>query len=124
MLFFAVALQLLIITAEKPPLPIENDILKSSNLNAFSLEDLLNIEIITASNKAEKSSDAPGTVIIVTADDILNRGYNDLADLLRDLPGIDLVEHAGRFGELVTIRGIEGNDRFLVLINGHRINSP
>ncbi len=44
--------------------------------------------------------------------------------MLRDLPGIDLIDNASRFGEYYTIHGIEGNDRFLVLIDGHRLNPP
>jgi len=56
----------------------------------LSLEELLNVEIVTASNKAEILADAPATVIVVTADDIKQRGYSDLVELLSDLPGIDM----------------------------------
>ena len=60
------------------------------NLSGLSLGELLNMEIVTASNVAEKISDAPATVLVVTAEDIENRGYTDLVDLFGDIPGIDI----------------------------------
>jgi outer membrane receptor for ferrienterochelin and colicins len=41
---------------------------------------------------------------------------------LKRIPELDITDHAGRFGELYSFRGITGNDRFLVLINGHKLN--
>jgi outer membrane receptor for ferrienterochelin and colicins len=58
-------------------------------LTNLSLEDLLNIEITTASNVKEKLSDAPAVVLVFTQEEITNRGYNDLVELFDDLPGID-----------------------------------
>lgn len=66
--------------------------------------------------------DAPNSIIVVTKQQIADYGYQDLADVLRDLPGFDITENASRFGEYITLRGITGNDRFLVLIDGHKLN--
>ncbi|TAE27377.1 MAG: TonB-dependent receptor [Candidatus Kapaibacterium sp.] len=64
-------------------------------LEELSLEDLLNVEIVSASKKAEKLSDAPATVIVITSQDILKRGYTNLGEILDDLPGMDVVRPYG-----------------------------
>lgn len=94
------------------------------DIGEISLGDLLNIDaqVWSVSRSDEKASKAPATAVVISKKRIMERGYRDLNDILRDLPGFDITEQAGRFGELNTIRGIDGNDRFLVLIDGHRIN--
>ncbi len=88
----------------------------------MSLEELMNVEVVSASRYKQNIENAPASVIVVTEQQIRERGYEDLVDVLRDLPGFDVIENAGRFGEFYTIRGIEGNDRFLVLIDGQKLN--
>lgn len=93
-------------------------------IGEISLSDLFNLDaqIWSVSRSEQKARKAPATAMVVSKTQIMERGYRDLSDILRDLPGFDIVEQAGRFGELNTIRGIDGNDRFLVLVDGHRIN--
>jgi outer membrane receptor for ferrienterochelin and colicin len=67
----------------------------TKQLEDLSLEDLLNVEIVSASKKAEKLSDAPATVIVLTSQDILKRGYINLGEILDDLPGMDVVRPYG-----------------------------
>lgn len=102
------------------------DLLASDDdeVGELSLGDLLNIDaqVWSVSRSDQKARKAPATAIVVTKKQIEQRGYRDLNDVLRDLPGIDAIENSGRFGEFYTVRGIDGNDRFLVLIDGHRIN--
>lgn len=88
------------------------------------MEQLLEIdlEVWAVSRSNQKPDNAPATVIIIDQDKIESRGYRDLFDVLMDLPGFDIVGSAGRFGEYYSIRGVPGNDRFLVLIDGHRVN--
>jgi len=81
--------------------------------------------VTTASKKSEKATAAPGTVIVIDRNDIRLRGYSTLKDVLRDLPGMDL---AGNFfteiGTQVSVRGITGNNKIVVLVNGMRVNPP
>ncbi len=81
-------------------------------------------EVSSVSMMQQKSSDAPANLQIITQAQIQERGYHDLSDVLKDLHGIDVSEQAGIYGEYYTIRGINGNDRFLVLVNGRKVNSP
>ncbi len=61
----------------------------------MSLEELMSIEIITASNISEKLNDAPATTIVLSQKQILDLGYIKLSDILDDLPGMDMVKTYG-----------------------------
>jgi outer membrane receptor for ferrienterochelin and colicin len=97
-------------------------------LKSLSLEDLMQIRVATvttASKSAEKATSAPGTAIVIDQNDIQLRGYSTLKDVLRDLPGMETTEFFhGEFGTQVPIRGIVGNNKIIVLVNGMRVNPP
>lgn len=54
---------------------------REGRLEMLSLEDLMNIPITTASKTAEKLSEAPATIIVITRQDIQDRGYTELSTL-------------------------------------------
>lgn len=97
-------------------------------LEDLSLEELLRIEVhtvVAASKRAEKSSQAPATTVVVTHDEIRLRGYAFLRDVLHDLPGMETTEnYFSEFGTLVPVRGVVGNNKIIVLIDGVRVNPP
>lgn len=94
----------------------------------MSMEELMNVEVATvttASKAPEKTTDAPATVLVVTANDIKLRGYSNLKDVLRDLPGMETTEnYFSEVGTNVPVRGIVGNNLIVVLVNGMRVNPP
>jgi iron complex outermembrane receptor protein len=91
----------------------------------MSLEELLNLEVISASKIAEKSSDAPATIHVITDNQIKTRGYANLEDVLNDIPGVELQRKASvEYSNYVTIRGIDGSEKFIIMMDGMRINSP
>lgn len=91
----------------------------------ISLEDLLNIEVVTAGRSSQSLSKAPATMLVITENQILARGYKDLKDVFRDLPGFDISENnAGEVRTLVTARGILNNNKLMVLRDGKKLNSP
>ena len=98
------------------------------SLEGASIDELLNVRVTTvttASKRAEKSTAAPGTVIVIDRNDIRLRGYSTLKDVLRDLPGMETTEFFhGEFGTQVPVRGIVGNNKIVVLVNGMRVNPP
>ena len=59
------------------------------SLLTYSLEELSNMQIYSASNVLEKLSDAPATVIVISKEEIEQRGYNDVSEIFDDLPGTD-----------------------------------
>jgi len=88
----------------------------------MTLEELMNQEVSGVSRYKQSISDVPNSIQVISKQQITDRGYNDLIDLLKDIPGFDITESAGRFGEFYSFRGVAGNDRFLVLVNGHELN--
>jgi len=78
-------------------------------LGELSLEDLLNIEVETATKTAEKSSLSPAIMTVVTSQDIDNYGYSSVAEALSHVASFvdnyDLAVH--NFG----VRGINSGVR-------------
>ncbi len=94
----------------------------SSNNELFdlTLEELMNIEVTSVSKKAESVLTAPQTVIVLTENEILNRGYSDLEQLMHDLPGFDISRGAGDEYSQIYQRGYRSNntDRTMIMIDG------
>jgi len=94
----------------------------------MSLEELMSIQVqdvSTASKRTEKATAAPGTVIVVTAQEIKLRGYRFLHEVLRDLPGMETAPmYFSEIGTQVPVRGVVGNNKIIVLVNGMRVNPP
>ncbi|MDX2197270.1 MAG: TonB-dependent receptor [Cytophagales bacterium] len=110
------------------PATTSNDTLKVENNDLFnmSLEDIMNMKVSTTSRtEVQNSNDAPATIRVISADMIYKRGYISLLDVVRDLPefkvdfGVD-----PRWMNDITLRGIRGMDKFVILMDGVRISSP
>jgi outer membrane receptor protein involved in Fe transport len=118
-------------TTPVAPAPKPAEIIPPEDPAAFgtlSLEALLALRpwsVSTASKWEQDSKTAPGTVFVVTKEDILLRGYANLVDVLRDLPGMEIAEYAYKpVGSAVAVRGLLGNHMIVVLVNGMRVNPP
>lgn len=96
-----------------------------SQLRNLSLEELMEVPIVTASKHEETIDSTPSTIIVVTKEQISHRNYTNLIDLIRDLPGVDLQKnnHQTEYNT-VTLRGHVGSNKFLILQDGVRITSP
>src|SRR5437899_1840797 len=95
--------------------------LAGDDLGGLSLEDLMDTDVVTPAARGRAPDDAPGTLHVFDAATIRLRGYHDLGELLDDVPEIE-VQHgvSPEQGDLVTVRGVEGNEKLLVLIDGVR----
>lgn len=95
-----------------------------ADLTQLSLEQLLNIEVTTASKFAQRVSEAPSSMSVVTAEDIRTYGYRTLADILRSIRGLYVVND--RNYSYVGVRGFgrpgDYNTRVLLLVDGYRVN--
>lgn len=94
-------------------------------VTAFPLTAQLKEEIIvTASALPEAVAETPATVTVVTREDIDDRAARDVADMLREVPGLHVSRtgSAGRATSLFT-RGSNSNHT-LVLWNGLEITNP
>lgn len=93
----------------------------------MSLEELLTVPVVvTASRQEEAATEAPATTVVVTREEIRLRGYAFLKDVLRDMPGMETQEYGQALygGTVVPVRGIAGNNKIILLINGVRVNPP
>jgi outer membrane receptor for ferrienterochelin and colicin len=94
------------------------------DLNALPLEQLLNLDVVTASKIPQKISEAPSSVSVITAEDIRQRGYRTLTDVLRSVPGMTI--SYDRNYNYANMRGLGNpgdlNTRLLILIDGRRLN--
>jgi outer membrane receptor for ferrienterochelin and colicins len=107
-------------------LQAQNDsLLKMEQLNRLSLEELMDIEVVTATGVKQKITEAPSTMWVITAQEIRERGYEQLDDVLRDIAGVDLIRVYGRAPSFITFRGMYGdeNRRMLFMIDGVVENS-
>ena len=90
------------------------------NVLDMSIEQLMEMKVVTASGKEESNLDAAATMVVITANDIRKRGYTDLTELMYDLPGFDVINPGGRGGVVAYQRGYRTpiTQRTLIMING------
>jgi outer membrane receptor protein involved in Fe transport len=102
---------------------IRSDVLQE--LSQLSLDDLLNVAITTASKHEETLSDTPAHVVVINRQQIRERRYMDLSDVLEDLPGVDFMRatKSSAFNNL-SMQGHESSNKFLILQDGVRISHP
>lgn len=93
---------------------------KVSTLLKLSLEELMDIKVVTASGYLQTISEAPSTIAVITSKQIAERGYEQLEEALRDIPGIDMIHINGYAPTLFYFRGMYGaeNLRALLMIDG------
>lgn len=100
---------------------------EASDLADLSLEALMDIEVATvfgASKVEQKTTEAPSSVTVISADDIKRQGYRTVADVLESAQGF-YVSYDRNYA-FVGTRGVnlgDFNGRILVLLDGHRVNN-
>lgn len=95
------------------------------DITSLTLEELMEIEITTASKISQKKEDVPAAVSVITQEDIRRSGATNIADILRMVPGVNVAKiNPSAYG--VSIRGF--NDLFanklLVLLDGKTVYNP
>jgi hypothetical protein len=89
---------------------------------AFEKESITDLLVTTATKRTQRSSDAPATIHVRTREQIIKRGYRNLADLLEDIPEVEIQRNSiSEFRNIVTFRGIAGNEKFIIMLDGMRI---
>ncbi len=86
----AVATLMVSSAAAEPPVGDAGTSLSETQVNelmTMPLEDLLNMPVEIASQKAQTVRETPGVVTIITREEIINSGARDLTDVLLLVPG-------------------------------------
>ncbi|OGW55441.1 MAG: hypothetical protein A2Y81_02375 [Nitrospirae bacterium RBG_13_43_8] len=99
----------------------------SPDLTQLGIEELMEIEVATvygASKYEQKVTEAPSSVTVITAEEIRKYGYRTLADILRSVRGFYVTydRNYNYLGSRGFSRPGDYNTRFLLLVDGHRIN--
>lgn len=86
----------------------------------MDIRDLTQISVRSASGIDESVRDAPASMLVITADDIRRRGYDDLIQVLNDLPGFDVSLASGDYYVSAYQRGYRTpfSQRTLFLVDG------
>ena len=97
-----------------------------ADLLDMSIEELLELEVVTASKKKQTIAEAPAFTHVITREQILRYGYRTVGEALWSLIGLyvntDLVY--GYSGVRGFARAGDYNTRILVLFDGQRMNDP
>lgn len=97
----------------------------SNDLSQASLEDLMNMEIISVSRKEQKLSQTAAAVFVITREEIRRSGATNIPDVLRMVPGLDVSQiNANTWA--VSARGFNAQftNKLLVLIDGRAVYTP
>jgi iron complex outermembrane receptor protein len=101
----------------------EDDVYSSlEDFSELSLEQLMNIEVVTASRRAQPIASVPYAISVISAEDIRRSGARSIPDALRLVPGVDVADLS--FGNAaVSPRGLHGflANQTLVLVDGRQI---
>lgn len=98
--------------------------LPGGSLADLSLEELSNIQVVSASKRAQALSDAAASLFVITADDIRRSGATSLPEALRLAPNLTVAQFSNT-GWSVSARGFNNTaNKLLVLIDGRSIYTP
>ena len=99
--------------------------LAATDLRALSLEELGNIEVTSVSRQAERLSDAPAAVYVITNEDIRRSGQTSLPEILRLAPNLEVAQVSNN-SYAITARGFNSTaaNKLLVLIDGRSVYTP
>lgn len=90
----------------------------TTSIDDFSLEDLMSIEVVSATKTSMSIQEAPSIVRVFTKSDFEKFGFYTLKDVLNSVPGMQIQEYrAGH--QLVWIRGVQAryNNKVLLMID-------
>ncbi|TAN66544.1 MAG: TonB-dependent receptor [Methylobacter sp.] len=103
---------------------VEADNFNAEDLTNLSIEQLLNVDVISASRLGQKTSRAPSSVSVLTAADIRTFGWRTLSEALNAMRGLFTAND--RNYSYLGVRGFihpnDYNSRVLFMIDGQRMN--
>ena len=108
-----------------PALAVTDENLSMDEIFSMSLEELMEIEIVTASRLAEPLAGTIATTYVITGKQIRAMGARTIYDALAQVPGLTLSGNKGGTTKLFS-RGIgsEFSSQFLLLLDNHILNDP
>lgn len=105
--------------------PVQPGQQKPQDLTQLGIEDLMKIQVTTASKQAQPLSAVPAAVYVITQEDIRRAGATTVMDALRMAPGVEVAQiDANKWA--ISIRGFNNRfaDKLLVLLDGRSVYTP
>ena len=97
----------------------------STDLSLVSLEDLMKIEVTSASRREQRADSVPAAVYVIGRDEIRRSGMTAIPDLLRLVPGVQVAQiNSNKWA--VSVRGFNSlySNKLLVMVDGRSIYNP
>lgn len=91
----------------------------------LSIEELTEQDVTSVTGTTETWFRSPAAVYVITQDDIQRTGHQNIADLLRMVPGVNVAQVSSNSWTVGT-RGIQGQftDSMLMLVDGRSVYDP
>src|SRR5690349_5405950 len=96
-----------------------------SDLGEMSIEQLMQIKVISAGKKEQPLVDTAAAVYVITQEEIRRSGVTSVPEALRLAPGVQVARISGN-AWAITVRGFNYRypDKLLVLVDGRTVYSP
>jgi iron complex outermembrane recepter protein len=97
----------------------------SDDLENFTLEQLVNVQVTSVSKKETDLFTAPAAIYVITQEEIRRSGMNSIPELLRMVPGLDVAQIDANHWA-ISARGFNDQyaNKLLVLIDGRTVYTP
>jgi iron complex outermembrane recepter protein len=108
-----------------PAIPVHAQDAPTTNLLDMSIEDLLSMEVTSASRKKQSLAQTAAAVFVITRDDIRRTGAQSVPEALRLAPGLQVAQiDANKWA--IGSRGFNGRfaNKLLVLMDGRTLYTP
>ena len=95
------------------------------DLSDLGLEELMQVEVASATRRSEPLSRIPAAVTVLTEEDIFRSGATNVPEALQLVPGVHVAQiNTDRWA--VGVRGFNGllSNKHLVLVDGRPVTSP
>lgn len=82
--------------------------------------------VVTATRSEQSLESVPGSVSVVTKEDMAKRNITTVDEAINTIPGVLTTRGKGMMDRMsaITLRGISGQSRTLVMLDGITLNSP
>lgn len=67
---------------------------------------------------------APSIVTVITAEEIEHQGHRTFVEILRTIPGFEILKDVSFGAVSPVVRGLVGSEKIRVMLNGHLVNTP
>jgi iron complex outermembrane receptor protein len=99
--------------------------LSASQLKAYTMEQLMGMDVTSVSRRPEPYSDAPASIQVITQDDIHRSGATSIPEALRLADNLQVAQIDSR-NWAISARGFNGGiaNKLLVMIDGRTVYTP